>query len=452
MQDPTWALRHVNVTVEPGETLGPRGSTGSGKSVLARCCRGCTTSPRARSASTADIRELSLPALRQAVATKFEDPTLFSMSVAENLRLGRPHATDEEMAQAIEIAAAQFVYDLPFGPRHPHRRAGHEPVRRSAAAPRRWRGHPRRAQDPRARRPAVGARRAHRGSAWSGAPPGPARLSPASSSCIGRRRSLLADKVALLVERRHDHGHRHARRPAQWPRVRYLRRGGELDEAAERSWRVGGRRRTNGWRGVRGYHIRPMPPSTWPSYDLGGRVPMTSTSGRRSTSRGTIWRGRVEGRAARRPDRGPCRAAVRPVRCSFSLLRPIRVRSPPCSRRRGGKRCAGPVPALVQRGIDVGPPILSGGSASADGDRRRCSWWCWSAISRMSSCSSSAGWARTCCSNCGGGSTATSSGSASRSMSATRRAGWCAASDLRRRGHRRPAGDGLRQPDHRRLR
>ena len=37
------------------------------------------------------------------------------MSVAENLRLGRPYATDDELAQAIEVAAAQFVYDLPFG-------------------------------------------------------------------------------------------------------------------------------------------------------------------------------------------------------------------------------------------------------------------------------------------------------------------------------------------------
>jgi ATP-binding cassette subfamily B protein len=37
------------------------------------------------------------------------------MSVAENLRLGRPDATDEQMAQAVEVAAAQFVYDLPFG-------------------------------------------------------------------------------------------------------------------------------------------------------------------------------------------------------------------------------------------------------------------------------------------------------------------------------------------------
>src|SRR5258708_21198882 len=65
-----------------------------------------------------DIRELSLAARRHAVATAFEDPTLFSMSVAENLALGRSStdpATDGQLAQAIEIAAAQFVYDLPFG-------------------------------------------------------------------------------------------------------------------------------------------------------------------------------------------------------------------------------------------------------------------------------------------------------------------------------------------------
>jgi len=111
-----WALRHVNATVEPGETLALVGSTGSGKSVLAALLSRLydVTEGEIR-IDGQDIRELSLPALRQAVATAFEDPTLFSMSVAENLRLGRPDATDEQMAQAIEIAAAQFVYDLPFG-------------------------------------------------------------------------------------------------------------------------------------------------------------------------------------------------------------------------------------------------------------------------------------------------------------------------------------------------
>ena len=111
-----WALRHVTVTVEPGDTLALVGSTGSGKSVLAALMSRLydVTEGQIR-IDGQDIRELSLPALRQAVATAFEDPTLFSMSVAENLRLGRPDATDAELAEAIDIAAAQFVYDLPFG-------------------------------------------------------------------------------------------------------------------------------------------------------------------------------------------------------------------------------------------------------------------------------------------------------------------------------------------------
>lgn len=111
-----WALRHVNATVEPGETLALVGSTGSGKSVLASLLSRLydVTEGSIRIDDT-DIRDLSLPALRATVATAFEDPTLFSMSVAENLRLGAPDATNEQMAQAIEVAAAQFVYDLPFG-------------------------------------------------------------------------------------------------------------------------------------------------------------------------------------------------------------------------------------------------------------------------------------------------------------------------------------------------
>ena len=114
--DAAWALRHVTVTVEPGETMALVGSTGSGKSVLAALLsRLYDVTEGAIRIDGQDIRELSLPALRQAVATAFEDPTLFSMSVAENLRLGRPDATDDQLAQAVEVAAAQFVYDLPFG-------------------------------------------------------------------------------------------------------------------------------------------------------------------------------------------------------------------------------------------------------------------------------------------------------------------------------------------------
>ena len=111
-----WALRHVDVTVEPGETLALVGATGSGKTVLVGLISRLydVTEGEIR-IDAQDIRELSLDALRQTVATAFEDPTLFSMSVAENLRLGRPQASDEELHRALDVASAQFVYDLPYG-------------------------------------------------------------------------------------------------------------------------------------------------------------------------------------------------------------------------------------------------------------------------------------------------------------------------------------------------
>jgi ATP-binding cassette, subfamily B, bacterial len=112
----SWVLRHVNLTVEPGETVALVGATGSGKSVLTALLSRLYDVTEGRILLDGiDIRELSVSALRGAVATAFEDPTLFSMSVAENLTLGRPQATDTELAQAIDIAAARFVYDLPYG-------------------------------------------------------------------------------------------------------------------------------------------------------------------------------------------------------------------------------------------------------------------------------------------------------------------------------------------------
>ncbi|MGE2734972.1 ABC transporter ATP-binding protein [Mycolicibacterium vaccae] len=111
-----WVLRHVDLTVGPGETVALVGATGSGKSVLVGLLSRLydVTEGEIR-IDAQDIRELSVDALRRTVATAFEDPTLFSMSVAENLALGRPDATEAEIRQAIEVAAAQFVYDLPFG-------------------------------------------------------------------------------------------------------------------------------------------------------------------------------------------------------------------------------------------------------------------------------------------------------------------------------------------------
>jgi ATP-binding cassette subfamily B protein len=62
-----------------------------------------------------DVRDMTLPSLRAIVATAFEEPTLFSMSVRENLTLGRTDATEEEVHEALEVAQATFVYDLPWG-------------------------------------------------------------------------------------------------------------------------------------------------------------------------------------------------------------------------------------------------------------------------------------------------------------------------------------------------
>lgn len=111
-----WLLRHVTLTIEPGETLALVGSVGWGKSLLTSLLsRIYDVSEGQILLDGHDIRELSLPSLRRSVSTAFEDPTVFSMSVAESLRVGRPGATDAELAEAIGIAAARFVYELPFG-------------------------------------------------------------------------------------------------------------------------------------------------------------------------------------------------------------------------------------------------------------------------------------------------------------------------------------------------
>jgi len=53
--------------------------------------------------------------LRRLVATAFEEATLFSASVRENLTLGYPDASEDEVAAALQIAQADFVRDLPWG-------------------------------------------------------------------------------------------------------------------------------------------------------------------------------------------------------------------------------------------------------------------------------------------------------------------------------------------------
>jgi ATP-binding cassette, subfamily B, bacterial len=109
-------LRDISLVIEPGETVAVVGATGSGKSVLTSLPSRLhdVTSGRI-TLDGIDIRDLALTELRREVTTAFEDPVLFSMSVRENLALGRPEATDAEIEAALELAQATFVTDLPWG-------------------------------------------------------------------------------------------------------------------------------------------------------------------------------------------------------------------------------------------------------------------------------------------------------------------------------------------------
>lgn len=109
-------LRGVNLRLEPGQSVALIGLTGSGKTTLtALSTRLFDVTSGTIRIDGVDISDLSRLELRTLIAMAFEDATLFSSSVRENILLGNPEASDEELKQAIEIAQAQFAYDLPNG-------------------------------------------------------------------------------------------------------------------------------------------------------------------------------------------------------------------------------------------------------------------------------------------------------------------------------------------------
>ncbi|MFN2465070.1 MAG: ABC transporter ATP-binding protein [Candidatus Dormibacteria bacterium] len=109
-------LRGVDLHVRPGETMAIVGRTGCGKTTLGMLL------PRLYDVTAGrvlidghDVRDVRLSSLRRAIGTAFEDPILFSASVRENLTMGRPGVSDEDIARALGVAQADFVAHLPWG-------------------------------------------------------------------------------------------------------------------------------------------------------------------------------------------------------------------------------------------------------------------------------------------------------------------------------------------------
>jgi ATP-binding cassette subfamily B protein len=109
-------LRDVSLAVEPGQTMVLAGATGSGKTTLLQLVpRLADVTSGAVLLDGTDVRRLPLPVLRSRVGCAFEDPTLFSASVRENVSYGAPDADDAAIEAALAMAQAGFVHDLPWG-------------------------------------------------------------------------------------------------------------------------------------------------------------------------------------------------------------------------------------------------------------------------------------------------------------------------------------------------
>ena len=109
-------LRDVNLQVAPGETLVLAGATGAGKTTLLHLVPRLADATGGRVlVGGTDVRDIPLAELRAAVGCAFEEATLFSASVLENVTFGAASATEDEVEAALTAAQARFAYDLPWG-------------------------------------------------------------------------------------------------------------------------------------------------------------------------------------------------------------------------------------------------------------------------------------------------------------------------------------------------
>ncbi len=110
-------LRDLTFTLEPGQTSAIIGGTGSGKTTLLSLVpRFFDPTGGTVLVNGVDVREQSLEALWESIGLVPQAAFLFSGTVAGNLRLGRPEASDAELWNALEIAQARnFVAAMPGG-------------------------------------------------------------------------------------------------------------------------------------------------------------------------------------------------------------------------------------------------------------------------------------------------------------------------------------------------
>jgi ATP-binding cassette subfamily B protein len=109
-------LRDIVLDLPPGQTVVLTGATGSGKSTLLQLVpRLADATSGAVRLDDTDIRDIPLARLRAAVGCAFEDATLFSASVRENVMFGAPDADEDAVEAALTAAQARFAFDLPWG-------------------------------------------------------------------------------------------------------------------------------------------------------------------------------------------------------------------------------------------------------------------------------------------------------------------------------------------------
>jgi subfamily B ATP-binding cassette protein MsbA len=110
-------LKDINLTVSPGQTLALVGMSGGGKSTLVNLIpRFYDVTEGKIMINDTDLRHASITSLRRQIAIVTQDPILFNDTIRNNIRYGKPDATEEEIIAAAKAAYAyDFVMSFPKG-------------------------------------------------------------------------------------------------------------------------------------------------------------------------------------------------------------------------------------------------------------------------------------------------------------------------------------------------